>query len=437
MKLIGRRAWATLAGVVGAILAIAPGPRLNASPQANGAQAAPPATARVEFNRDVRPILSDKCYTCHGPGTQMATLRFDIEAEAKKALRGDRYAIVPNDPEHSVMLARVTSTDPKLRMPQRGEPLTPREVDVLRRWIAQGATWQKHWAYIPPERPAVPAVRDSKWVRNPIDAFVLARLEQKGLKPSPEADKATLIRRVSLDLTGLPPTPAEIDAFIADKSPTAYEKVVDRLVASPAYGERMAFTWLDAARYADSSGYQTDGERYMWRWRDWVIDAFNRNMPFDQFTVEQLAGDLLPNPTLDQRIATGFNRNHRTNSEGGIIPEEYQVEYVVDRVDTTSTVFMGMTAGCARCHNHKYDPIPQKDFYQLFAYFNNIPEGGKARRQGNSPPFIKAPTREQMPKLQALDAEQASAEAAFARLEPELRRTQQAWERTLAGAAPA
>ena len=213
---------------------------------------------------------------------------------------------------------------------------------MLTRWIEQGATWQKHWSFIPPKRPDLPKdLKDPKWVRNPIDAFVLQRLEREALKPSPEADKATLLRRVSLDLIGLPPTPAELDAFLKDTSPNAYEKVVDRLLRSPQYGERMAFPWLDAARYADSNGYQTDGERFMWRWRDWVIDAFNRNMPFDQFTIEQLAGDLLPNATLDQKIATGFNRNHRGNSEGGIVPEEYAVEYVVDRVDTTSTVFMG------------------------------------------------------------------------------------------------
>ena len=237
---------------------------------------------------------------------------------------------------------------------------------------------------------------------------------------------------MSLDLTGLPPTLAELDAFLADKTPRAYDKVVDRLLASPRYGERMAFPWLEAARYADSNGYQSDGERHMWRWRDWVIDAFNTNMPWDRFTVEQIAGDLLPNPTLDQRIATGFNRNHRGNSEGGIIPEEYAAEYVVDRVDTMSTVFLGLTGGCARCHNHKYDPISQKHYYQLFAYFNNIPENGKARRLGNSPPFIKAPTREQQPKLQKLDADLAAATAQFAQMEGELARAQAEWERSLA-----
>ena len=250
------------------------------------------------------------------------------------------------------------------------------------------------------------------------------------------SDRGTLLRRVTLDLTGLPPTLAELDAFLADKSANAYEKVVDRLLRSPQYGERMAFPWLDAARYADSNGYQVDGARVMWRWRDWVIDAFNRNMPYDQFTVEQLAGDLLPNATLEQRIATGFNRNHRGNSEGGIIADEYAVEYVVDRVDTTSTVFLGLTLGCARCHNHKFDPVTQKEFYQLFAYFNNVPEHGRARRIGNSPPYIAAPTPEQQVQLKQLDDQLAAANDAYARLQPALAQTQREWERSLDRSTP-
>ena len=236
------------------------------------------------------------------------------------------------------------------------------------------------------------------------------------MKPSPEADKATLLRRVTLDLTGLPPTPAEVDAFLADNSPDAYEKVVDRLLASPRYGERMATDWLDAARYADTNGYQTDGVRHMWRWRDWVIDALNRNMPFDQFTIEQLAGDLLAGATLDQKIATGFNRNHRGNAEGGIIPEEYAVEYVVDRVDTTATVWLGLTLGCARCHDHKFDPFTQKEFYQLFAFFNNVPERGRAVEIGNSDPQIKAPTPAQQAELRRLDEQLAAARNAVRQL---------------------
>ena len=276
----------------------------------------------------------------------------------------------------SEILRRIASTDDGERMPPPGSgkaKLTPREIELIRKWIAQGAPWQPFWSFIPPQRPALPATKNGTWAKNPIDRFILARLERECLHPSPEADKRILIRRVSLDLTGLPPTPAEVDAFLADQSPRAYETVVDRLLASPRYGERMAYRWMEAARYGDSNGYQTDGTRDMWRWRDWVIDAFNRNMPYDRFTVEQLAGDLLPNATLDQKIASGFNRNHRTTGEGGIIPEEYRVEYVADRAQTTATVWMGLTVGCARCHDHKYDPISQKDFYRLFAFFNQIP----------------------------------------------------------------
>jgi len=397
------------------------------------AQAAPevPLPATIEFNRDVRPILSDKCYTCHGPAKQMGTLRFDREEVAKHELSGGRFAIVLGDPAKSLILQRITATSPAVRMPMGGEALTAREVEIIRRWVEQGAVWQQHWSFIPPKRPALPEVKDASWARNAIDAFVLQRLEQEGLKPSPVADRRTLLRRVTFDLTGLPPTPNEIDAFLADKSANAYEKVVDRLLASPSYGERMAFTWLEAARYADTSGYQHDGERFMWRWRDWVIDAFNRNVRFDRFATEQLAGDLLPNPTLDQRIATGFNRNHRGNSEGGIVPEEYQVEYVMDRVETTGTVFMGLTVGCARCHDHKYDPIKQKDTYQLFAYFNNIPESGKARRYGNSPPFIQAPLPAQQVQLKQLDEQATAAAKKFAGLEPKLKQVQKAWEVSL------
>jgi hypothetical protein len=423
--------------LIGAILTQA----VQSAPQ--GTPPAQPLPPTIEFNRDVRPILSDKCFQCHGPGAQMATLRFDSEEGAKHALKDGRFAIVAGQPASSQMIARITATNPAVRMPRSqsgaaaGEPLTEREVALLTRWIEQGATWQKHWSFIPPKRPDLPKdLKDQRWVRNPIDAFVLQRLEREGLKPSPEADKATLLRRVSLDVIGLPPTPAELDAFLKDTSSNAYEKVVDRLLRSPQYGERMAFPWLDAARYADSNGYQTDGERFMWRWRDWVIDAFNRNMPYDQFTIEQLAGDLLPNATLDQKIATGFNRNHRGNSEGGIVPEEYAVEYVVDRVDTTSTVFMGLTVACARCHNHKFDPFTQKEFYQLFAYFNNVPEHGKFRRVGNSPPYIAAPLPAQDAQLKRLEEELTAATAAYAKLQPDVARAQREWERALDKSTP-
>jgi hypothetical protein len=302
-----------------------------------------------------------------------------------------------------------------------GLKLDAREIATLRSWIEEGAQWQKHWSLIPPVRPEVPAGQ------NAIDYFVRARLEREGLKPAPEAAKTTLIRRVSLDITGLPPTPAEVDAFLKDTSPTAYEKLVDRLLASPHYGERMAIRWLDASRYADTNGYQTDAERDMWRWRDWVIDSYNKNKPYNQFITEQIAGDLLPNATLDQKIATGFSRNHRGNSEGGIVPEEYLVEYAVDRVETMSTVFLGMTIGCARCHNHKYDPITQRDFYSLFAYFNNIPELGRYLKYGNTPPLVKAPTPAQQVELTALEHAAAKADQQFAALEAQSKSARLKW----------
>jgi len=296
---------------------------------------------------------------------------------------------------------------------------------------APKASPRHHWAFHSPKRPALPTVSNGHWPRNGIDNFILARLDREGLQPSPEADKNTLIRRVTLDLTGLPPTPAEVDAFLADESPDAYEKLVDRLLASSRFGERMALPWLYAARYADTSGYQNDGPRHMWRWRDWVIDAFNANMPFDQFTIDQIAGDMLPSPTLEQRIATGFSRNHRGNAEGGIIPEEYAVEYVVDRVETTATVFLGLTLGCARCHDHKYDPFTQKDFYQFFAYFNNIPEFGRAIKEGNSPPYIKAPTAQDEQRLRLLDEELARAEREVAGMSGPLASAQVMWEKAI------
>ncbi len=400
--------------------------------------AASMAASPIEFNRDVRPILSDKCFSCHGPdaAVKRIPLRLDSEAAAKADL-GGRRAVVEGKPEQSVLIQRITAEKRAMRMPpvHTGLSLTDAQIATLRDWIAQGAKWEKHWSFLPPKRPAVPPV-ESAWPRNPIDRFVLARLQREGLAPSPEASRETLIRRVSLDLTGLPPTPAEIDSFLGDTSARAYEKVVDRLLSSPRYGERMAARWLDAARYADTNGYQFDGEREMWRWRDWVIDAFNRNEPFDQFTLEQIAGDLLPGATLDQKIATGFSRNHRANTEDGIIPEEYAVEYVVDRVETTSTVFLGLTMGCARCHNHNYDPITQKEFYRFFAYFNNIPENGRAMKYGNSPPLIPAPTREQQSALDAMNRKIAAAEGFLKSRADLLAKSQHDWEQSLAGKEP-
>jgi hypothetical protein len=397
---------------------------------APGAPASPP----VEFNRDIRPILSDQCYQCHGPDSarRKANLRLDQEASAKADRDGSR-AIVPGDLDSSELYRRITAEDPEERMPpaKSGKSLTAAQIDRLRRWIAEGARWQPHWAFIPPRRFEAPRVGRRDWVRNPIDTFILARLEREGLAPSPEAPRGVLLRRLALDLTGLPPTHAELDAFERDPDPDAYEKAVDRLLASPRFGERMAIRWLNAARYADTNGYQTDAPRIMWRWRDWVIEAYNRGLPFDRFTIEQLAGDLLPGATLDQRIATGFNRNHRGNGEGGIIPEEYAAEYVVDRVDTTATVWLGLTIGCARCHSHKFDPISQQEYYRLFAFFNNVPENGRAVKYGNSPPFIPAPTRAQQAQLAALRRRMADLERQVRDGEPELAAAQAAWESSI------
>ena len=372
----------------------------------------------AEFNRDIRPILSDKCFTCHGPdaANRKTKMRLDIESGVT----------VP----YTEILRRISSNDKAVRMPPAylgREKLSDKEISLIREWIEQGAKWEPFWSFIPPQRPAVP---NAAWAKNPIDNFVFAKLTQEGLTPSPEADKRTLIRRVTLDLTGIPPTPQEVASYLTDSSPNAYEKVVDRLLASPRYGERMAFRWMENARYGDTNGYQTDGPREMWRWRDWVIDAFNHNMPYDQFTLEQLAGDLLPNPTRAQIIATGFNRNHRTNGEGGIIPEEYRVEYVADRAQTTAIVWMGLTMGCARCHDHKYDPIAQKDFYRLFAYFNRIPsERGFSYNYGNEEPTIKAPLPDQEKHLAELDQKVAALTAAFNKLP--INKLQQTWETDL------
>jgi hypothetical protein len=419
--------------------ACAVGLSVLAYPPARALQNTAPPTAassrRIDFSRDIRPILSDKCFACHGPDApnNKSPLRFDTEAHAFADLGEGRRAIVRSHPEQSELVRRITTEDQALRMPPvyATHKLTKEEIERLTEWIAQGAQWQQHWAFKAPVRPELPAVQNRAWSRNGIDSFVLARLEQEGLAPAAEADRATLIRRVSFDLTGVPPTPQEIDDFLRDVSPKAYEKVVDRLLASPRYGERMAYRWLDAARYADTNGYQLDGEREMWRWRDWVIEAFNRNRPFDKFVIEQLAGDLLPNPTLDQRIATAFNRNHRGNSEDGLVPEEYAVEYVVDRVDTVSTVFLGLTMGCARCHNHKYDPFSQKEYYQLFAYFNSIPEDGRFANFGNSRPWMPAPTREQQQQLRSLDAKIASAERQLAASLKDAAPAQRLWEKSL------
>ena len=370
--------------------------------------AADAPTKPVDFNREIRPILSDTCFTCHGPDEKkrMAKMRLD-ETEGLFVDRGGYKIITPGNAAQSKLYQKISSTNPAFRMPPvySGRTLTPKQIEVIKQWIDQGAKWETQWSFVAPKRPPVPEVKDKTWVRNPIDNFVLARLETEGLKPSPEADKATLLRRVSFDLTGLPPTPAEVDSFLADKSPDAYEKRVDQLLGSPHYGERMAMEWLDLARYSDTHGYHIDSLREMWPWRDWVIKAYNQNMPFDQFTVKQLAGDLLPNATLDDKIATGFNRNNMVNFEGGAIPAEYHVEYTIDRASTTGTTWLGLTVGCARCHDHKFDPIRQKDFYRLVAYFNTVPERGLDGFVGNADPMLPLPTAAQQHQLDQLDGQ--------------------------------
>ena len=384
----------------------------------------------VDFNRDIRPILSDHCFECHGPDAEQrqAGLRLDTKEELFRKT-AEHSNVVPGKAGESELFRRISSSDPDEQMPppDSGRKLSPEQIAAIRRWIESGAEWQQHWSFVTPTRPTPPAVSTPEWIRNPIDSFVLARLDKAGLSPSEPADRRTLLRRVSFDLTGLPPTPEEIRDYLADDSPEAYERVVDRLLKSPRYAERMTIRWLDAARYADTNGYQTDGPRYMWRWRDWVLEAFDQNKPFDKFTIEQLAGDLLPDATLDQKIATGFNRNHRGNAEGGIVPEEFQVEYVVDRVDTTFTVWQGLTMGCARCHIHKFDPISQKEYYQLFACFNNVPENGRALKEGNSPPYIQAPTQEQSTEWQQLEREYRKAEQSHRAMSVKLKRSFSEW----------
>ena len=346
------------------------------------------ADEAIDFARDVRPILADNCLTCHGPDetTREADLRLDDRESALSVISLETE-------EESELLIRVLTKDPDLKMPPPGSKkrLKKSQIDVLRKWIEQGAEFERHWAFVPPELPVVPELKQAAGSINEIDRFVLAKLESLGLSPSSSADRITLLRRVTLDLTGLPPTPGEVEAFLTDERQDAYERVIDRLMRSPRYGEHMAAPWLDLARYADTDGYQNDRYRYMHVWRDWVILAFNENKPYNDFLVEQLAGDMLPGATLKQQIATGFCRNHRINSEDGSIPREWHVENVVDRVDTLGTAILGLTMGCARCHEHKYDPITQKDYYRIYAYFNNVPEWGIGPNNGNSPPFIDVP----------------------------------------------
>ena len=365
----------------------------------------------IDFQRQVRPILSDNCFLCHGPdkGTRMADMRLDVKEEAM-APRKNGSVIVPGKPDESLLVKRIFSDNPGYRMPPTfsHKTLSAEQKETFRKWIEQGALWKEHWSFIPPVRPALPEVKDAAWPRTAVDRFILARLEAAGLTPNPEADRHALIRRVTLDLTGLPPAPEEVAAFVKDTSPKAYENLVDRLLASPRYGEHRARYWLDAARYADSQGLHIDNYREMWPYREWVIGAFNRNMPFDRFTIEQLAGDLLPNATLEQKIASGFHRCNVTTNEGGSIPAEVEAMYAKDRADTTGIVWLGLTVGCATCHDHKFDPIKQKEFYALTSFFRNTTQLALDGNVPDTPPTVAVPKQEDWKRWTDLAVERAS-----------------------------
>ena len=394
---------------------------------------------RVRFNRDVRPLLSEQCFHCHGfdANTRKSGLRLDLREEALRPAKSGALPIVPGNPGASEVFRRITTADSEEQMPPAPDhaPLKPAQREVIRRWIQEGADYEPHWAFVPPGRPAPPEVTRSEWVRNPIDRFILEPLERAGLAPSPEASPEILFRRMTVDLTGLPPTPIETAAFLRDPSPSAYDQWVDRRLASHRWGERMAQDWLDVARFADSNGYQVDRDRELWAWRDWVVRAMNSNLPFDRFTIEQLAGDLLPSPTLDQRIATGFHRNHMINEEGGVIPEEFLAEYCFDRVETTATAWLGLTFTCARCHDHKFDPISQRDYYGLYAFFHNITEQGVgnygASIRRSTPPSLQLATPEQQARLDRERRELKSDEASMARRKSEIIADPEAWAEAL------
>lgn len=415
-------AMASLALVFGALLHergdLAP-PRKAIKPAANQV-----SNKAISYNRDVRPILSDKCFFCHGfdDKTREAGLRLDVREAAIEA-RESGTAVVPGDPDNSTIIQRIETDNPKLAMPPASthKSISADEVAVLKQWIKEGAEYEPHWAFIAPAAPAVPEVSDEAWIKNDIDRFVLAKLEAKGIKPSPEADRRTLIRRVYLDLIGLPPTPAQVQAFVNDKTPDAYEKIVDELLASEHHGERMALPWLDAARYADSNSFQFDNNRWAWPWRDWLIKQINSNRPFDGVIVEMLAGDLLPGATQDQMVATAFNRNHFINGEGGAIKEEVRFTYVLDRVETTSTTFLGLTYACAQCHDHKYDPVSIENYYEFFAFFGQTDETGGRHKSVPTwdfqyvidKPYMSIATDEQKKELARLKKLEGEAYKAF------------------------
>lgn len=404
------------------IVAFATFPRLCAEPM------------EVRYSQHVRPILSNNCFACHGPDEESreAGLRLDQRESTMAELDSGMQAIVPGKPDESELVVRITSEDDyQMPPPESHKSLKTSEIATLIKWIKEGAHFEEHWSLVPPVKANLPAANDSEQEKSPIDAYVQARLNQKNLTPAPRADKRTLIRRLSLDLLGLPPSPEEVAAFVADDRDDAYERLVDRLLASPHYGERMAVDWLDAARYADTHGYHIDSHRDMWPWRDWVIDAFNDNMPFDQFTIWQLAGDLLPEATNDQLIASGFNRNHGINFEGGAIPEEYHVEYVVDRVNTLGTVWLGMTLGCARCHDHKYDAISQEEYFKLFAFFNTIDEKGLDGQRGNAEPKLQLPSDDQKERKEHLASWFKELERELDTLDDQLNKQQADWEKEI------
>src|SRR6201996_4704622 len=352
----------------------------------------------VSYNFNIRPIFSDKCFKCHGPDAnkRQADLRLDIPEQAYKALKDDpnAHALVPGDPDLSEVYRRITTSDSADMMPpvkSNLKRLNDYEISLVKKWIKQGAKYEKHWAFVPPKSPPVPEVKDKTWPKNAIDNFVLHKQEEKGFTPNPEADKERLLKRISLDLTGLPPDIEPQDRFMADKSPNAYEKMVDELMARPQYGEKMALHWMDVARYADSHGYQDDNYRTQWPWRDWVIHAYNENLSYKDFVTWQLAGDLMPNHTEEQLLATGFNRNHKITEEGGVIQEEYRVTYVTDRTNTFGKALMGVTLECAHCHDHKYDPFSQKEYYQMFSFFNSVKEPGIQSTVGGPETYAKRP----------------------------------------------
>ncbi len=379
--------------------------------------------APIDYNRDILPILAGACFTCHGPAAQKAGLRLDQREHALKATKSGVIPIQPGDTRGSEVVHRVFSTVDEERMPPAKSKrlLTSTEKELLKRWIRQGAEYKGHWAFRKPSRPTPPKVKSAGWVQNEIDAFIMGSLEKAGLEPAPRADRTTLIRRLSLDLRGLPPSLEEVDAFLTDRSPDAYAKLVERMLASPRYGEKMALLWLDLARFGDTSGFHFDSTRQMWLWRDWVINAFNSNMPYDRFTIEQLAGDLLPVPPggdggIAQKIASGFNRNTRFNEEGGVDPEEFVIRYNIDRANTLGQVWLGLTVGCAECHNHKYDPLSQKEYYQLVAYFTGIREPMvSANHNQPLPPLLKVPSAEQTKTLAKLHEDLAVLNRAIAR----------------------